>query len=338
MRILLLTTLMAGLLATGCSKHSAPAAKVRKPVYPKEDALQVVDFAQAYQGSVAKNLGGLSRRHIFDGLPFHLDGRITLYGQSQVNWDRRGNSTNNPAAQYPDLIGVPVDRTFHELHVIHAANWPDVEGETIASIRLHYDDGTTYDFPIIYGAHLRDHQRIRTEESEALGDPDSKIVWRGPGIPNFKSTARAFKSKFINPHPLETVKTLDVISTRHLAGYQLLALTVADSDYQRDVTAPVPPDEPERHFADTLAVQVRDQATGRPVKGALVKPAMDTDGPYMVAAPFYTDENGDGVIRYPKSRTAHISLTVIMKDYVNAYANWANDFPATNTIQLIPAQ
>jgi hypothetical protein len=58
----------------------------------------------------------------------------------------------------------------------------------------------------------------------------------------------------------------------------------------------------------------------------------------MVAAPFYTDENGDGVIRYPKSRTAHISLTVIMKDYVNAYANWANDFPATNTIQLIPAQ
>lgn len=57
----------------------------------------------------------------------------------------------------------------------------------------------------------------------------------------------------------------------------------------------------------------------------------------MVAAPLYTDENGDGLIRYPKSRTAHISLSIEMKGYANAYANWADNFPATNTIPLTPS-
>lgn len=56
-------------------------------------------------------------------------------------------------------------------------------------------------------------------------------------------------------------------------------MTVADSDYQRAVTDPVPSGEPERHFDDTLTVQVLDATTGQPVKGALVKPFMDTDGP-----------------------------------------------------------
>jgi hypothetical protein len=335
-RILLLMALMTGLLATGCSKHSPPAARVKKMVYPKADALQAIDFGQFYKGPISKNPGGFSRRQIIDGLPFHLDSKIILYGQSQANWDKRANPAADAGARYPDLTGVPVGRQFHELHVIHSTAWPDVEGETVAVIRLHYDDGTACDFPIIYGAHVRDHQRIRTEESETMSDPDTKIVWRGPGIADFKSTARAFESKFINPHPLKTVQTMDVVSTHHLASYQLQALTVADLDYHRAVTDPFPATEPERHFADTLTVQVRDRATGQPVKGALVRPFMDTDGPYMVTAPFYTDENGDGVIRYPKARTAHISLNVGMKGYANGYASWANDFPATNIIQLTP--
>lgn len=185
-RILLLTMLLAGLLATGCSKHAAPVVRSRVRTFPTEDALQVVDFAQAYKSSVSKNLGGFSGRHMFDGLPFHLDSRITFYGQSQANWDLRSNPTANPDAKYPDLIGVPMNRTFQELHVIHATTWPDVDGETVAVIRLHYDDDTTCDFPIIYGAQVRDHQRIRTEESEDLSDPDSKIVWRGPGGSRFQ--------------------------------------------------------------------------------------------------------------------------------------------------------
>jgi len=339
-RIFFLAALVTGLLIAGCSKQSAqPAqtAKVKKPQYPKADALQVVDFAQTYKGTPGKTPGGFSRRKVFDGLPFHVDTKITFYSQSQVDSDNRGNPDGDAGAKYPDLTGVPLGRSFAELHLLHNTTWPDVEGETIAVIRLHYADGTSRELPVIYGAHVRDGHRIRTEELETLSDPDSKIVWRGPGSANFKSTLRVFESKFMNPYPLKVVKTMDVVSTHHLAGYQLFAMTVADFEPNRAVTSPVPSDEPERHFDDRLTVQVRDEATGKPIERALVKPAMDTDGPYMVAAPFYTSETGEGVIRYPKSRTAHISVEVVMKGYANSSASWADDFPATNTFQLTPA-
>jgi hypothetical protein len=61
---------------------------------------------------------------------------------------------------------------------------------------------------------------------------------------------------------------------------------------------------------------------------------MDVDGPYMVAAPFYADAAGEGVIRYPKERTKHISLSVEVNGYTTSHAGWAGDFPETNTIQL----
>jgi hypothetical protein len=336
-RTLLLAALATGLLISGCSKQSAQTtAKLKKSQYPKADAPQVIDYAPYYKGTPGKPVGGFSRRKVFDGLPFHVDCKITLYGQTQVNSDNRGNPDGDAGANYPDLTGVPVNRKFAELHVLHTTSWPDVDGETIAVIRLHYADDTSHEFPIIYGAHVRDGHRNRTEESETLSDPDSKIVWRGPGNPSLKTTLRVFESKFINPYPLTVVKTLDVVSTRHMAGYQLYAMTVADFDPHRAVSSPVPSDEPERHFGDQLTVQVRDEATGQPISGALVEPAMDVDGPYMVAAPFYTGETGEGVIRYPKSRTTHISVEVAMKGYANGSANWVDDFPATNTIQLTP--
>jgi hypothetical protein len=336
-RFFLPAALATGLLISGCSRQSTQTARAKKPQYPKADALQVIDFAQYYKGQPGSTTGGFSRRKVFDSLPFHVDSKITFYGQFQVDWDNRADPGGDAGAKYPDLTGVPVGRKFAELHLLHNTTWPDVEGETIAVIRLHYADGDSRELPVIYGAHVRDSHRIRTEESETLSDPDSKIVWRGSGSASFKSTTRVFESKFINPRPLTVVKTLDVVSTHHLAGYQLYAMTTADFDPNRAVTSPLPSGEPERHFDDTLTVQVRDEATGKPIAGALVKPFMDTDGPYMVAAPFYTGENGDGIIRYPKARTAHISLSVVMKDYAIGRAGWADDFPATNVVQLTPA-
>ncbi len=334
----ILILLVTGVVAAGCHKHPPRIVKVKKVPYPKEDASQVIDLSRFYKDRLGNAEAGIYRRQIFDGLPFHVDGRIVVYGQSQVNWDNRGKQPKaDSGSVYPDKTGIPVGRKFEELHLIHATYWPDVEGETIAFIRLNYADGTKQDLPIIYGGHVRDFQRIRTEEAEAMSDPDTKIIWRGPGIADFKSTQRAFKSKLVNPNPQKVVATMDVVSTHHRAAYQLLAATAADYDFRRAVSKPVPADEPERHFNDTMAIQVLDEATGQPVKGALVNPYMDVDGPYMVAAPFYTSATGEGVIRYPKDRTKHISMAVEMKGYTTSHAGWAADFPETNTIQLAPA-
>jgi len=334
-RILLFSALVTGLLLTGCSKHPARIVKVKKVPYPQEDTVQVIDLSRFYKDRLGNDAAGIYRRQVFDGLPFHVDGRLVVFGQSQVNWDNRGKTNGNAGARYPDKLGIPVGRKFEELHLIHATYWPDVEGETIALIRLNYQDGTKAELPIIYGGHVRDFQRIRTEESETMSDPDTKIIWRGPGNAGFKSTQRAFKSRLMNPNPEKVVVTMDVVSTHHRAAYQLLAATVAKTDFRREVSKPVPSDEPERHFQDAMTIRVLDADTGLPVKGALVNPYMDVDGPYMVAAPFYADAAGEGVIRYPKERTKHISMSVEVNGYATGHAGWSGDFPETNIVQLV---
>ena len=78
----------------------------------------------------------LGRRE-FDGIPFQVDGRAYLYGREQGG--RR------------EMNGIAVGRAFDELHLLHAAQWSDVEGTTIAFARLYYEDGTRHEFPLGYG-------------------------------------------------------------------------------------------------------------------------------------------------------------------------------------------
>ena len=74
-----------------------------------------------------------------------------------------------------------------------------------------------------------------------------------------------------NPHPEKVVTTMDVVSTKHLAAYDLIAATVANHDPSRPVTPPCPADGPERHFDGALTVHVTEQGSGQPVAGALVR-------------------------------------------------------------------
>ena len=329
--------LLAGSLAlAGCSKKPSPPTK--QAGNPADDKLTVVDLTRYYAEPLGGDMASIARRQIIDGVVFHIDGRIVTYGQSQANWDNRGNpSAKDDPTRYPNRSGIPVGRAFEELHLIHGTFWPDVEGETIAHIRLNYADGTTAELPIIYGGHVRDFQRIRTEEKELLTDPNSKIIWRGEGIADFKSTQRLFKSMLLNPHPEKTVNTLDIISTRRLAAYQILAISTADHDPNRPVTPEAPADEPERHFDDKVTIRVLDDA-GMPVAHALVQPYMNVDGPGMVAAPFYTDASGEGVIHYPKERTSWMSLSVTSEGYRRVYTNFSGTFPPTATLQLVRQQ
>jgi hypothetical protein len=163
---------------------------------------------------------------VFDGLPFDVRGRGCLYGEKEFNWNRASSPTN--AFEYPDFIGLPVGRTFDELHVLDACRWADVQGQTIAYVRLNYADGTRVELPVKFGVQVRDWQRLRSEEKETLTDPDSKIIWRNDRLTGLKGTTRLFKSRFENPYPQKVVDTIDFISTRHLASYEIVAATVAN--------------------------------------------------------------------------------------------------------------
>ena len=218
-------------------------------------------------------------RQVFDGVPFQVNGRGPVFGK------KLGPRKPGKKLAYPDLIGIQVGRQFEELHLLHVTQGADVEGQQIALVRLNYADGTKHEFPICFGGQVRDSERLPSEEKELLTDPNTKIVWRGPGNPSHKSSLRLFKSVLANPHPEKVVTTMDVVSTRHLAAYDLFAATVANHDSTRPVAPPRPPDEPERHFDGTLTIHVTERPSGQPVAGALVQPSMNVDDVSVVAIP-----------------------------------------------------
>ena len=167
----------------------------------------------------------------FDGVPFQVDGRACLFGRLQ------GNYCDNTPSDYPDFLDIPVGRAFEELHLLHAAQWWDKEGVTIAHIRLNYADGTKHEFPIGYGVHVRDWQRYGWEKEELLSDPDTRVIWRGPGgRPESGSEQRMFKSLLRNPWPEKVVTTMDLVSTGQRASYDICAATVTDRDPSRLAT------------------------------------------------------------------------------------------------------
>jgi hypothetical protein len=80
------------------------------------------------------------------------------------------------------IICIKVGRTFDELHLLHAAHWSDMEGKAIARLQLNYSDGTRRTMDLGYGVHVRDWQRLHSEEREAVTDPSTKVIWRGAGL------------------------------------------------------------------------------------------------------------------------------------------------------------
>jgi uncharacterized GH25 family protein len=185
-----------------------------------------------------------------------------------------------------------------------------------------------------FGGHVRDWQRMGSEEKELLTDQNTKIIWRGPGMHSLNSTMRLFKTMLANPHPEKVVTTMDVVSTRHLASYTVVAATVANHDASRPVTPPCPAGEPERHFDGALMVRVTEEGSGQPVAGALVQPGMIVDGIGVIAIPFLTSEKGEGVLRYPVESVTHVWASVEREGYGTQNATVELEAGATNRLEV----
>jgi hypothetical protein len=265
---------------------------------------------------------GIAGRQMFDGVPFAVDGRATLFGK-EVALDS-GTSRKD----VPDIVGIKVGRSFDELHLLHSAQWSDVEGMAIAQVHLNYYDGTRHESDLGYGVHVRDWQRLQSEEHEAVTDPDTKVIWRGSGIANFRSSQRMFKSRLMNPYPAKRVETIDFVSTGQIASYDLYAATVVHSDPARAVTPPMPLDRPERNFDGRLTVRVLDHLN-RPIEGAWVYPDLSVPGSgwATVATPLYTSAEGTGVVKFPTDDTWCIVFGVRKEGWhpVSQQTNLKND-------------
>lgn len=262
---------------------------------------------------------GFGGQQVIDGVPLQIEGDITLHGRTLAE------RSTGEARFAPRLIrGIQVGRAFDELHLLHAAVWPDLEGRPIAVFTLHYRDGTSADLPIVFGGHVRDGTRLLTEETETLTDPDTKIVWRGPGpgTVDLHATSRLFKSLLRNPHPENVVDTIDLKSADEpLAAYRLIAATVTNRDANRPTTPPLPL-ESFRQFDGQLTVRVRNAADGQPLANAVIDPAMKIEGVYSVGTLLVTSPQGEAIIRYPSASTTEISVRANKDGSFSPSAAW----------------
>jgi peroxiredoxin/protocatechuate 3,4-dioxygenase beta subunit len=253
---------------------------------------------------------GYFGRKIIDGLPFDVDGEIYLYGKS---------SADRNDVRRDEVLGIKIGRKFDELHLIHAVQWREYYGCPVAILRLHYADGTHYDSTIRYNFQVIDWAKLLTEEQEIIADPDTKIVWRGPGV--YQGTGRLFKSVLRNPFPDKPVDSVDLISTRTRASYALVAATVAKSDPHRAATTPMPL-QPSLDFDGVLKVHVVDKETGAPIAGADIYPSLNVDNEYVVADPILISTNGVALVKYPVGRTSFASIEVSKAGYLGRRGNW----------------
>ncbi|MEN6405651.1 MAG: hypothetical protein ABFC77_04180 [Thermoguttaceae bacterium] len=263
----------------------------------------------------------IAKNREFDGVPFQIGGQIKMWGKTPVS---RG-------APYPDTVcGIRVGRTFDDLYLVHHTGWPDVEGETVAYLCFNYGDGTKQIVPIRYGYQVRDWYNLPSYEKETMADPNTTICLRLPPM-QFKAPIRVFKSRIANPLPKKIVETLDIVSSRHLASYVLLAATVTDRS-QETTMAPVG----DRQFDGKLTVRVVDDATGHPIEGAVVTPGMSVLNEGVVGSPFYTSAAGEGVIPYPTRHTTVLFASVEKEGYQRSGNSWRVPAPDVVTIRLRP--
>ena len=255
-----------------------------------------------YQG-----FGGLKT---IDGLPFHIDGKIMLYGKEYAD---RGDVYSYA------LTGIKIGHKFDELHLIHAGEWRDYFGCPVATLRLNYADGTMHDFTIRFDFQVNDRSRLLTEDEEIIADPETKVVWRGPAGP--MGTSRLFKSVLHNPFPEKMVDTMDLLSARSGVAYVLFAATVAQANPKRKVTPPLPL-IPSRNFAGSLNVHVVDAATGAPIAGAKVYPAMVVGNFGLVADNALTGADGIALINYPKGDTKDLRIKIAAAGYAPNQDKW----------------
>ena len=265
-------------------------------------------------------------RVVIDAVPFQIGDIVHFYGSS------------SPAAREispMSIKGIQIGRRFDDLLLVHHAHYPDADGQTIAYICLNYDDDSESILPIRYGVHLRDWVSAPSCELEAVSDLNTTICWRGPWQ-GYKNGVRFFKSKLMNPLPGKIVKTMDIVSARNLASYNLVAATVVNRDAKGTIT-PVGDRTfaGDRKFDSKLVIRVVDDATGKPIEGALVAPNMNVKRQAARGSPVYTTAAGEGTIPFPKADTLYVTATVKKEGYNDDRHQWKPPESDTFTFRLV---
>jgi len=175
--------------------------------------------ASPHDRNPRNNLAQLPAGHrTFDGVRFNVAGVIQL-----ANGDDAAQ-TNNP---YPVSVeDIPVNRFCRQLHLLHGTTQGLDDPRVVASLVLHYADGTTNRLDIVYGQNVYDWW-FKGSADVSLAD-NTRVAWVGqnPQAAAEGYRIRIFKSSFDNPRPDVRITTVDYVSGLTSSGPFLVALTV----------------------------------------------------------------------------------------------------------------
>lgn len=197
----------AATLAELRNRQAEPAPAGQQPV-------NLADFVNAglavpVNGAKDNNLAALpAGRRVFAGSVFDVQGRIQLADPG----------AKHKARKYPSRVnGIPVARTCSKLCVLHGASGVSALGSTIATLVLHYADGSKAVLDIKAGAQVLDWwgpiYNTDSGDGRYLSSPDSELAWAGsnPSIRNRSPdfSLRVYRTTFANPQPYKEIATVD---------------------------------------------------------------------------------------------------------------------------------
>ncbi len=168
--------------------------------------------------------------HLFAGVPFQVNGKIQLMGRGLI---KLGEPFPTRAR------GIPFQQKCRRLFLLHGACYVSPAAVSnraqVATLVLHYADGSEWQLPIVAGRHLLDDCGpimksgvLDIERSPKA--PGTELAWSGTD-PILQKThpddsLRIYKTVFDNPLPEVEIASIDYLSTLSESAPFLLGVTL----------------------------------------------------------------------------------------------------------------
>jgi len=167
-------------------------------------------------------------RQTFAGIPFDVGspkGAVVLYSTNANNLDLPR-----------EVNGIAIGRTADVIFFLHTAAWCN---GTVFSYRVHYEDETTAEIPIVSGQQTIDWWADPARFPEALSRHGLFIAWQGDNPMRKGVVLPGFE--WVNPHPQKPIRALDFVANPENPGAvpALVAITAAVNRPQEGVVTDV---------------------------------------------------------------------------------------------------
>ncbi len=289
---------------------------------------------------------GLLGTHELGGVPFAIDGVIQLAGAA---WEPFHEAEKTTPLRDQVATRVPAGRCA-TVHLLGAVEWAyyaferwTAPGTDVAEVRWIYADGSSATLPLLYGVHLRELINGRSEAAPKVTAPHCGLAWSAINPLAEAERVSLYRMSLANPHADRLLAGLEFHSAGSTARLVLFGVTLdAEPPGARLLAEVTVPSDPPRQGEKGFTTEVLDDATGKPVPGALVRIHARTIGGGPLVAAFHihaglTDEEGRvhaPVGPYDPDRSIfHPSLEIVVFARKEGYASQGVHLSLSGTLR-----